>query len=436
MTLSAVAALCALVALCATPAAAGSIGDVLAGVSELDGLQGVRDTVGGTKAVVLVFYAPWCPHSNALVSTLREVVEVVRGSPSARDSVALAKVDGNFHAVPALHYQVERFPTVLIFNKGEAEPAERLEGFLSAPSLLHTMQQNMPDVEFAAGANGRGAQIPIAVLKPETLKAAVEYKDRAVLVQFITRSSEAARDFAETYAAVAQAFAKEANVLTTVFDLDSSADVRRQYGLTAEGAPHLILFRGDLTRPLHFKTEGNGLPAAADLVAFVNDHTGTARGVDGGLSKKAALIPVRIPPNFLPSHPLSPPLPPCTQRQEINDAVAGNLDEAGIAKGLAAVDAYLKVHPDSHDATLYQRLLEKISHKGGTWAATEIGRLESMIQKGLVWTWRWHVRNAKYVHTSPHRSLRRRSTCSRNDSTSFALLGSFAASETTRFVPL
>jgi len=72
------------------------------------------------KHVVVEFYAPWCGDCKKFAPIYDEVAEHYKGD----DSVLLAKLDAEAHAVFAKMYKVSSFPTVKLFAKKDKKGLE------------------------------------------------------------------------------------------------------------------------------------------------------------------------------------------------------------------------------------------------------------------------------------------------------------------------
>ncbi|KAI8373869.1 thioredoxin-like protein [Blakeslea trispora] len=76
--------------------------------------QTVLDT---TKDVLILIYAPWCGHSQALLPVYQEL-----GSQMANSSIVIAQMDGTENdAPPAAGFQVTGYPTLKLFKANSNE---------------------------------------------------------------------------------------------------------------------------------------------------------------------------------------------------------------------------------------------------------------------------------------------------------------------------
>ena len=338
----------------------GSISDVIPGVTELLSLEELESVSGAPKASLSVIYAPWCAHSQAMQATLVQTAKILQDTPAARDKIALTKIDGNFHAKVTASLQIERYPHILLYRAGKQ--LESIDGYMSTATMLRMLEVDL-EIDLSAPSEGGKTSLArsnIVMLRPDTLKLAVEVEGRTMMIQFLVKTDQKSRAFSEGYLAVSQAFAKEEDVLLGAFDMESSAEVQKKFGMRAEGSPYFILFKGNLDRPTFFPREGEEMPSPQELIAFVNDKAGTYRSVDGGLAKGAALV------------------------SEVDDIVRGDFSAKTLEAALSLVIAKLQTNPDSQDFTLYKRILTKITEKGPQFPEKEITRLETLIQHGKV----------------------------------------------------
>eukprot|EP01061_Rhynchopus_euleeides_P023543 TRINITY_DN38299_c0_g1_i1.p1 TRINITY_DN38299_c0_g1~~TRINITY_DN38299_c0_g1_i1.p1 ORF type:complete len:398 (+),score=115.92 TRINITY_DN38299_c0_g1_i1:51-1244(+) len=348
------------------PAVHAGIDAVMSGVTELRSPEELEATVGGQRAVVLLVYAPWCPHSQAMAATLSEAAKALAENPAARSQVQVAKIDGNFHATASAALQIERFPTILLYKRGSKSPVESIDSYMSAVSLLRMLEMNFEGLSLLpkpSQGNPATRKSFVTLLNSDTLGPAITGgRHSAVLVQFLAKSDEKSRQFSEGYLAVAQAFAKEDSVLIAACDIEGAPDVRRQHNLALEEAPYFLLFRGGARVALDRAglKGASKMPTTEMLVGFVNAHAGTHRSLDGGLAKTASVI------------------------TEIASAVHGDFSAESVGRGIDAAATYLEGHPDHPDAVLYKRALSKILDKGPGFPEQETARLEGLIQQGKV----------------------------------------------------
>merc|ERR1711907_163412 len=72
------------------------------------------------KHVVVEFFAPWCGHCKEFAPVYEKIADHYGGS----DSVVVAKLDSEAHAVFAKMYKVTTYPTIKIFPKKEKTGTE------------------------------------------------------------------------------------------------------------------------------------------------------------------------------------------------------------------------------------------------------------------------------------------------------------------------
>merc|ERR1711871_348604 len=72
------------------------------------------------KHVVVEFFAPWCGHCKEFAPVYEKIAEHYAGS----ESVVVAKLDSEAHAVFAKMYKVTSYPTIKIFPKKDKKGIE------------------------------------------------------------------------------------------------------------------------------------------------------------------------------------------------------------------------------------------------------------------------------------------------------------------------
>merc|ERR1711871_948761 len=72
------------------------------------------------KHVVVEFFAPWCGHCKEFAPIYEKIAEQYAGS----ESVVVAKLDSEAHAVFAKMYKVTSYPTIKIFPKKDKKGIE------------------------------------------------------------------------------------------------------------------------------------------------------------------------------------------------------------------------------------------------------------------------------------------------------------------------
>mmetsp|Transcript_20939 Transcript_20939/g.45922 ORF Transcript_20939/g.45922 Transcript_20939/m.45922 type:complete len:96 (-) Transcript_20939:536-823(-) len=90
-----------------------------------------------TETPVLVdFYAPWCGPCQMLVPVLDEVAAATRGS------LQVVKINTEKYPGLAHKYKINALPCLILFKGGQ--PADRIEGFLTAQQLLPRVKYFLP----------------------------------------------------------------------------------------------------------------------------------------------------------------------------------------------------------------------------------------------------------------------------------------------------
>lgn len=88
--------------------------------------------------VLLMIYAPWCEHSQALAPIYTELAHLAQSEPSLR----IAKIDGTTNDVDVEGAVVNGFPTVLLFSAANKSAPIEFDGDeYTVPKLIHFLHQ-------------------------------------------------------------------------------------------------------------------------------------------------------------------------------------------------------------------------------------------------------------------------------------------------------
>lgn len=87
----------------------------------------------------LIFYAPWCGHCHQFFPIYLETANYCK---EKNLSVTFAKIDGTVSENASMHFQIEGFPSVFFFKKGEQY---KYNGMRAKEGLLYYMKRKMSD---------------------------------------------------------------------------------------------------------------------------------------------------------------------------------------------------------------------------------------------------------------------------------------------------
>jgi thioredoxin len=82
--------------------------------------------------VLVDFYATWCGPCQIMAPILEQV------STHLGDRLQVVKIDSDKYPHLASKYQVQAFPSLILFKNGQ--PVERIEGVQPLPQLLQLLQ--------------------------------------------------------------------------------------------------------------------------------------------------------------------------------------------------------------------------------------------------------------------------------------------------------
>ena len=97
--------------------------------------------MGGDKAAVVEFYAPWCGHCRHLRPEFEKLANTFAGS----EQVIISKLNGEMFPEYSYKYRVRGFPTILWFSKDSTQPSQEYWGERSAAALMNWIHTKLDD---------------------------------------------------------------------------------------------------------------------------------------------------------------------------------------------------------------------------------------------------------------------------------------------------
>lgn len=86
------------------------------------------DNVGKDKTVIIEFYATYCGYCRKMQPQWDILAEHYMGDNTNRKDVLVAKIDGENNPTIPRRFNINSYPTILIFRKGDIYPAEKYYG--------------------------------------------------------------------------------------------------------------------------------------------------------------------------------------------------------------------------------------------------------------------------------------------------------------------
>ena len=300
--------------------------------------------VGGSKNVLVEFFAPWCGHCKSLAPEWKIAGELF----TEADDVVLAAVDATESKKVASKYEIKGFPTIKFFPKG-SDAAEDYDGGRTAETIVSWVNSK-------TGSNKRVKKAPTAVteLALDNFDSIALDTSQHVLVEFYAPWCGHCKQLAPKYEQLAQVFAGESSVVIASVDASESEGLATKYDVS--GYPTIKFFPADSTEPESY----DGGRELEDLVAFMNEKAGTQRNVDGSLSEVAGRI--------------------AALDQLIS--AASTIDSI-LVEALKASAGTLAAQFSKNSQT-YLSLAEKIVSKGVGYIETEIARVTKMVASGNI----------------------------------------------------
>jgi len=301
--------------------------------------------IDGSKHAFVEFYAPWCGHCKKLAPEF----DIVGESFAKQDNVVIAKVDADQHRSLGSRFDVSGFPTLKFFPKGSTTPEEYNSG-RSAEDIITFINNK-------AGTNARVKKAPSNVvdLTPSNFDSIALDKNKDVLVEFFAPWCGHCKNLVPEYEKLANAFAAEPNVVIAKVDADNHKSLGSRYGVT--GFPTIKWFgKNNKDEPLSYD-QGRDLQSFVD---FINDKTGTKRSTTGRLSDDAGRIEIL---DTIAEKVVKPGADIASLLKEAENAVSGLTDEAEKLSG-----------------KIYTKIIQTIQSKGVSYVASEIERIERMLE--------------------------------------------------------
>jgi len=300
--------------------------------------------VDGSKAAFVEFFAPWCGHCKTLAPEYEIVGEVFA---KYKDKVVIAKVDADAHHALGGRFDVHGFPTLKFFPKGSTTP-KAYEGGRTADDLIKYI-----NAEVGLNAKVKKAPSFVVDLTPKNFDSIVMDSKKDVLVEFFAPWCGHCKHLAPEYEKVANVFQNEANVVIAKVDADAHRELGERYGVT--GFPTLKWFpKSEKESPSDY----DGGRDFKSFVDFINEKTGTKRGLDGKLDKETGRI---------------------ASLDEIASKFADSSDKAKLIKQADEIATGLS-GDDVAYAKIYSKIMSTIAEKGKDFVATEKARLDRMFE--------------------------------------------------------
>jgi protein disulfide-isomerase A6 len=302
-----------------------------------------EEYVGGERAALVEFYAPWCGHCKKLAPEYEKLGEALKG----QKGVLIAKVDCDDHKSVCSKFGIQGFPTIKWFPKGSLEPKD-YSGGRTTDALLEF-------VNIEAGTRGKvtSASSEVVVLTPSNFDKVVLDRTKDVLVEFYAPWCGHCKSLAPVYEKVAAAFKSEKDVVVANVDADAHKELGSRFGVS--GYPTLKFFPKE-------NKDGEDYDGGRDLNSFVeffNKKAGTSRTPSGALSDDAGILLAfdEILTEFLAAKP-----------EERGDILVKGEETAASLEGKAA--GYGQV---------YLKAFKSIISKGEGYAKKEADRLARIL---------------------------------------------------------
>ncbi|KAI0124308.1 thioredoxin-like protein [Xylariales sp. AK1849] len=303
--------------------------------------------INSGKPTLVEFFAPWCGHCK----TLAPVYEQLGESFASTKNVQIAKVDADAEKSLGKRFGVQGFPTLKWFD-GKSDKPTDYSGGRDLESLTKFI------TEKTGVKPKKKLELPsqVDLLSDKTFKETVG-SDKNVLVAFTAPWCGHCKSLAPVWEQLAEDFILENNVVVAKVDAEAenSKATASDHGVTSY--PTIKFFPAGSTEGEAY----NGGRSEADLVAFINEKTGTHRVAGGGLDAKAGTI-------------------------DALNHIALKFSAGGEALSDLAAEAKKAAEGFGQDAQYkfaeyYIRVFDKLS-KSDNYVAKELARLDGILKRG------------------------------------------------------
>jgi len=300
--------------------------------------------VDGSKSVFIKFFAPWCGHCKSMIPAYEETAEAF----AKESEVVIADVDADAHKELATRFGVTGFPTLKFFKKGSTDPVD-YSGGREATDIIEYINKE-------AGTRARIAKVAsaVTVLTPSNFDSIVLDPTKDVFVEFYAPWCGHCKRLVPIWDKLSSVFKNDKDVVIANLDADSHKDLATKYGVS--GFPTLFFFAKNDKVAGDRYAGGRELP---ELVAFVNQKSGTNRQDDGRLA-------------------------PTVGRDSALDEIAQKFiaNPAERAALVTQAESLVKAQSSNPHAEWYPKFMNVILKKGDDWVAKEQDRVKGILDGG------------------------------------------------------
>eukprot|EP01063_Lacrimia_lanifica_P017633 TRINITY_DN2467_c0_g1_i1.p2 TRINITY_DN2467_c0_g1~~TRINITY_DN2467_c0_g1_i1.p2 ORF type:complete len:417 (+),score=203.14 TRINITY_DN2467_c0_g1_i1:51-1301(+) len=113
---------------------------------------GLRKALAGPSIVLLEFFAPWCGHCRNLVPEMEKAAKALKGI------VTVAAVDADAHKSVGGQYQVQGFPTIMLFGDDRKTPVPYNGGRTAKEMVAFSLREAGKTAEARLGGKKKADQ--------------------------------------------------------------------------------------------------------------------------------------------------------------------------------------------------------------------------------------------------------------------------------------
>lgn len=239
--------------------------------------------------VFVEFYAPWCQHCKNFVSEFTVLAKALSDAPSDVESkLILVKVNAEESKDLANRYEINGFPTLLLFAPGSENPIV-LSGKRSAHWIARQLSDHIPQFPLLVPEPPKDKIAYVTELDEKNFKSIVYDENKDVLVLFYAPWCRFCHALRGPYRRLGEIFQNDGdNVVIARIDATEPqhAELASQHNI--KSFPTIYFYaRGKAKTPVLY----SGGRTVEELLHFVNSVSQWPRLLDGDLSWNCGVSP-------------------------------------------------------------------------------------------------------------------------------------------------
>lgn len=221
------------------------------------------------------FFAPWCGHCKNMAE---DYENLAKSFSKHSQSIRIAELNGDEAPSSAQKYNIEGYPTLLLFKKGADQPTPLPD---NTPRTLQGMSEFLSRETKLTGAPIAAPPSFVSILSSDSFDRTLQ--DKCALVDFYAPWCGHCKTLNPIYEKLAFAFRAEPTVVIGKVDCTVHPDLGERFSIG--GYPTIKFFQGSTSSPQADYREPRDLKS---LVNYINSKCRTSRNVDGTLTEAFA----------------------------------------------------------------------------------------------------------------------------------------------------